>query len=72
MKLIPNWQQVAAKAWSIHLLLFAGLLSGIEAALPLLGGWLPLSAPAFAILTLIIVAAAFVARLLAQESIHDD
>ena len=71
MRLLPNWQAVLRRAWSVRLMLLAGLLSGIEAALPLLGDALPIPPGAFAGLTLLIVAAAFVARLIAQENIRD-
>jgi hypothetical protein len=47
------------------------LLSGIEAALPLIGDFIPIPPAAFASATFVIVAAAFVARLVAQEKIDD-
>lgn len=67
--LIANWRQVLKRAWSVRLMIVAGLLSGIEVALPLLPieikpGW-------FAALSAIFTTAAFVARLLAQRNIPD-
>ncbi|MBN9046219.1 MAG: hypothetical protein J0H18_11205 [Rhizobiales bacterium] len=71
MKLGSDWKRVLKHAWSIRLLVLAGILSGFEAALPLLGDSLPISARAFAILTLITVAAAFVARIISQKEFRD-
>lgn len=69
MNLIPNWREVLARAWSIRLMLIAGLLSGLEIALPLFDGVFPLDRGVFATLSLIFTAAAFVTRLLAQRNI---
>ncbi|MBB3144951.1 hypothetical protein FHS21_001352 [Phyllobacterium trifolii] len=69
MRLIDDWRSVLRKAWSMRLMLLAGLLSGIEAALPLLDGLLPIPQRLFAVLTLFAVAAAFVARLIAQNNL---
>jgi hypothetical protein len=68
--LVPNWRAVLRRAWSIRLLLLAGLLSGAEVALPLIGAE-AIPPRLFAGLSAIIVAAAFVARLLAQKGISD-
>ena len=38
MKLIPNAKGVLAKAWSVRLILLAGVLSGAEVALQF---WMP-------------------------------
>lgn len=69
MKLISDWRQVLKRAWSVRLMILAGLLSGIEVALPLIPlqiepGW-------FAALSAIFTAAAFVARLLAQRNMSN-
>ena len=70
MTLITNWRQILRKAWSIRLLLLAGLLSGIEAALPFVDGKFPRGL--FAVLSLVVTAGAFVARLVAQRDMHDE
>ena len=67
--LIRDWRQVLKRAWSVRLILAAGLLSGVEVALPLLP--LPLPAGIFAALSALTTAAAFVARLLAQKDMTD-
>lgn len=70
--LIPNWRMVLRRAWSIRLMLLAGFLSGVEAALPLLGGFFIIPPGLFAVLSGLTVSGAFVARLLAQKDFHDD
>ena len=67
MRLLDDWKDVLRRAWSIRLMLLAALFSGIEIALPLLDGILPLPRGAFAALSGLTTAAAFVARLLAQK-----
>lgn len=66
-KLIPNWKEVLRCAWSIRLMLLAALLSGLEIILPFLGG-LPVSPIWFAVFSFLVVAGAFIARLLAQSN----
>jgi len=68
--LIPNWRDVIKKAWSMRLMLLAGLLSGAEITLPLLDGILPIPPGVFAALTFITVGAALVARLVAQQNLR--
>lgn len=68
--LVPNWRAVLCRAWSIRLLLLAGVLSGVEVALPLIRIE-TLPPRLFAALSGIVAAAAFVARLLAQKGISD-
>lgn len=71
MNLLPNWKLVLTKAWSIRFLVLAGVLSGIEVALPLLGDTLPIPTGTFALLSLVITAAAFVARIVSQKDFND-
>lgn len=66
-RLIPNWREVLRYAWSVKLLVLAALLSGAEAALPFFGGIFHLDPQAFALTTFAIVAAALVARVVAQK-----
>lgn len=70
MKLIAGWQRVLLRAWSIRLLL-AGALSGLAFALPHLDGYLPLPPRLFAGLSGLTVAAAFVARIVAQRDFEN-
>jgi hypothetical protein len=71
MKLIAEWRRVLLRAWSIRLLLLAGALSGLEFALPYLDGYLPIPPRTFAALSGLTVAAAFVARIVAQKDFDD-
>ena len=67
--LVANWRRVLRCAWSIRLMIVAGLLSGVEIALPLLDGYLPIPRGLFAALSAATTCAAFVARLLAQKDL---
>lgn len=67
MRLIEDRRDVLRKAWSVRLMLVAGALSGAEIALPLLEGFVDMPRGAFAALSGLATAAAFVARLLAQR-----
>lgn len=69
MQLLPNWWDVLKRAWSIRLMIIAAVLSGIEIALPLLDGVIDIPRGLFAAASGITTAAAFVARLVAQENI---
>ena len=67
MKLEQEWKQIIKKAWSIRLMVVAGALSGVEAILPFFSD--TISRRPFAILSFVFVAAAFVARLVAQQDV---
>lgn len=67
MQLYPNWKELIRRAWSIRLLVLAGILSGLEVILPFFSEDIPRNL--FAVLSFIAVAAAFVARLVAQKGI---
>lgn len=70
--LVANWRDVLRKAWSIRLLLLAGLLSGMEVALPLVDGVYEIPRGVFAALSGVTVAGAFVARIVAQKGLSDE
>jgi hypothetical protein len=74
MRLVDNWRSVLKRAWSIRLLIIAGALSGIEALLSILNTTYIIEVPMWvhivlALLTPPIIAAAFVARIVAQNTI---
>lgn len=69
--LVSNWRAVLRYAWSIRLLVIAGLLSGAEVALPLIDGLYDIPRGLFAALSGLTVAAAFVARLVVQRKVSD-
>lgn len=70
--LVSNWRDVLRKAWSVRLLLLAGLLSGLEVALPLIDGVYEIPRGVFAALSGVTVAGAFVARIVAQKGLSDE
>lgn len=71
VSLVADWRRVLRRAWSIRLMLLAGLLSAAEIILPLFADEIPRGT--FAVLTLIAVTGAFVARLVAQREFdHGD
>lgn len=67
MTLYENWRQILRHSWSLRFILIAGLLSGCEVALPLIGDWF--TPGVFAGLSFAFTAAAFIARLVAQKGI---
>jgi hypothetical protein len=67
MTLYENWREILRKAWSIRLMVLAGLLSGIEVVLPFFSEDIPRGP--FAALSLVAVTAAFIARLMAQKDL---
>lgn len=68
MKLYDNWRDILKKAWSIRLMVLAGVLSAVEVVLPLFADSIPRGI--FAALSGVTVAGAFVARLIAQQDIE--
>lgn len=72
MKFVTNWRVLIRRAWSIRLMLAAGVLSGAEIALPLLDGALPIPPGLFAALSALATGGAFVTRLIAQQNIHGE
>ena len=71
MRLKSNWRDVVKKAWSIRLILLAGIFSGLEVAMPLVQDHLPVHPGVFAALSMIVVALAFISRIVAQENLKD-
>lgn len=70
MKLLTNWKRILKRAWSIRLLILAGVLSGIEVVLPFFSDSIPRGP--FAVLSFLAVGGAFVARLVAQKEMADE
>lgn len=68
MKLYDNWKNLIRRAWSIRLMVVAGILSAVEVVLPLFADDIPRGL--FAALSGVTVAAAFVARLVAQQDLE--
>jgi len=70
--LVSNWRDVVRKAWSVRLLLIAGIMSGLEVFLPLIDGLYEIPRGVFAALSGVTVAGAFVARIVAQKGLSDE
>lgn len=66
--LAPNWKRILKKAWSIRLMVLAGLLSGCEVILPLFVDTLPRNV--FAILSMLAAIGAGVARVMSQPKME--
>lgn len=67
MRFYDNWREIMRRSWSLRFIIVAGLLSGIEVALPLLGD--RFEPGIFAGLSAVFTALAFIARLVAQKGI---
>jgi len=67
MALYDNWRTILRRAWSVRLMVVAGILSGVEVVLPFVQDWFPRGV--FAALSFVAVSAAFVARLVAQKDV---
>lgn len=67
MKLYDNWRDILTRSWSLRFILIAGVLSGCEVALPLIGD--RFEPGVFAGLSAVFTCAAFIARLVAQKDI---
>lgn len=64
MRLLSDWKRLIRKAWSIRLIALAAALEGLSLILPLFIDTFPRNE--FAVLTMIVVVAAGVARIVAQ------
>ncbi len=67
MRLYENWREILRRSWCQKFLILAGVLSGVEIVLPLYADVIPRDV--YAVLIFLAVAAAFVARLVAQKGI---
>lgn len=69
MTLYSNWRTILRKAWSIRLMLLAGLLSGFEALVTMFPFALHLPRELMAVVVPVIIGAALVSRLVAQHDL---
>lgn len=73
MKLSPEWRKILRKAHSVRWMALAGVLTGLEAIISVVGiDWLPV--PLWARLTLImlVMGGAFASRLVAQKGYSNE
>lgn len=67
--LVKNYRQVFRRAWSIRLIVVAGILSGCEVALPIIDQFVTIPRGTFAALTGLVTCGALISRLVAQENL---
>lgn len=73
MRLDPDWRRILRLAWSVRIMVMAALLTGAEAVATVIGvEWIPLPPTMRALLLFALVAAALVARILAQRNMNGD
>ena len=65
--LLADWRSILRRAWSIRLMVLAGVLTACEAILPLYADAMPRGT--FAIASGIVIVTALVARVLAQKGL---
>lgn len=69
MQLDPRWREILRRAWSVRLMLAAGLLSALEGLLTLYPDMLHLPRPVLALAVPLVICAAFIARVVAQKGL---
>lgn len=67
MNIVPDWRDLIKHAWSVRLMILAGLLSGLEVALPFIDQFVYLPRGLMALLSIVAVGGGFVARIVAQK-----
>ncbi|GAA5540467.1 hypothetical protein [Brucella sp. NBRC 113783] len=72
MKLVSDWRWVLRYAWSIRLLIVAGILTGLEAVLPYLADTSLIPDRWFRFLIFVVTIAAFLARIISQKDSSDE
>lgn len=71
-KLVPHAGRVLRRAWSIRLIVAAGILSGCEIALPIIDQVVSIPRGVFAALSGLVTCGALISRLIAQENLKGD
>lgn len=69
MKLDPQWRDILKKAWSVRLMLLAGVLSAAEAVVPFFSD--VIDRRVFALLLAGLTFSALVARIVAQKGLEE-
>lgn len=72
MRLVTNWRSVIVYGWNIRLIALAALLTGAETIVPDLPSYISLTDRQYAVVNFMIVASAFVARLVAQKKVSEN
>jgi len=74
MTLLPDWKQIAKKAWSARLMYAAAFFSGLESVAAIAGESIAKQFPVglYAAMVGVITGLAILARFVAQKELHDD
>lgn len=70
LALITNWRAVLTGSWTMRMLALAGLLEAVLTFLPEVGDLIGLTPLHRSILTIVLLAAAAILRLIAQPDLH--
>jgi hypothetical protein len=70
-KLVPNARKVLRHSWTSRILIAGGLFTAAEAVLPYLSGSDLIPPSVFPFVAFGVVFAAFIARYVLQEALHD-
>jgi hypothetical protein len=65
MSLLPDWKEILRRAWSMKLMIVAGILTALEVILPLFVEDMPRGL--FIAVNLLVIPAAMVARVMSQK-----
>jgi hypothetical protein len=71
VKVLWDWRRILLRAWSIRLILLAGLFSGLEVAFAVFADNPPIPRGTFASLSGLTTMAAFIARVIAQKDVSE-
>lgn len=69
LTLLPDWKRVLRLAWSVRLIALAAVLTGLEAAMWMLGPYLPWRPGWLALAACMVSMAALISRLVAQRNL---
>ena len=72
MRLVANWRTVLRCAWSVRLLVFAAVFSGLEVALPFVDQYLPITDQVRGLVYFVVTVLALVSRFIAQPKTIGD
>ena len=72
MQLVNDWKKVVKKGWQFRLNILSALLSAAEFLLPYINEWHDIPRGLFAILSVITILSANVARVISQKEFRND
>ena len=72
VELTPDWKKLLRYAWSVRLMFFAALLTGLEVALPLFQHRIPIPNGYLALGSGLLTVSAFIMRFVSQKVFKED